>query len=54
MTVVPFSRSQLLIPLKPHINLLPPSLNSCLNRGLLRRECVGQVKLHFGHASAVV
>ena len=34
-------------PLKPHINLLPPSLNSCLNRGLLLGECFGQVELGF-------
>jgi hypothetical protein len=43
--------SRLHVPLKTHIDLLLPSLNSCLNRGLLRRERVGQVKLRFGYSS---
>src|ERR1017187_9775640 len=34
-------------PLKPHINLLLPSLNRRLDCGLLRRESVGQVKFSF-------
>jgi hypothetical protein len=29
--------------------LLPPSLNCCLNRGLLRREGVGRIEPSFGH-----
>ena len=41
-------------PLKPRINLLPPGLNRSLNSGLLRGEGVGQVRLCFGYASAVV
>jgi hypothetical protein len=41
-------------PLQPRINLLPPGLNRCLDSGLLRGKGVGQVKLSFGHASAVV
>src|ERR1019366_4242254 len=34
-------------PLKPRVNLLPPSLNCCLNRGLLCGESVGQVEFSF-------
>jgi hypothetical protein len=35
-------------PLKSHINLLPPSLSCGGNRQLLRRDCMGQVKLNLG------
>jgi len=41
-------------PFKPHINLLPPGLNRCLDSGLLRREGVGQIELSFGHAGRIM
>jgi hypothetical protein len=31
----------------PRSNLLPPGLNCCLNSGLLRAQCVGQVEFSF-------
>jgi hypothetical protein len=34
-------------PLETRVDLLPPSMNSCLNRGLLRGECFGQVEFSF-------
>jgi hypothetical protein len=34
-------------PLETHIDLLSSSLSCCLNRGLLRAECVGQVEFSF-------
>jgi hypothetical protein len=33
--------------LDTHIDFLSSSLNCCLNRGLLRAECVGQVEFSF-------
>ena len=41
-------------PLKPHVDLLTPGLNRCLESRLLRGEVVRQVELRFGHAGRIM